>query len=687
MGTSECWPLELIYGEFRRALESGDTECALDLMATAALAAQSTPAQIEREKLWDLARCGAISVECADIRRNQDFENAALRFAVSAVSPLSSALPADVGASMVRRQGWIYAWDQLRNCHPASNSESLVLYSRAVSDYLGGEATPGLGPGGDFAHLTRVVEQQFSDYSRGCLTRSVPVSVADEEDGPENETRIIDEFESFLGNGEPAQGLNLLAVAWFGAGSYGLEDETISQLVARSANLIRDNWDDSTEIKDVLSRLWVTAYSELVQDAQALGELPGFEAELPPLSAADQQFLSSSLEEYEARQFGQYDGDDEEDLTNDPDEDVPDDPDEDDFDSLDEPGYLEDEDDLASLVPRSPLVATALRHLEQTIGFHPGSSVLSEASVDAAHQIWVTHATITASWDDNGPEAPGYGRKIRAEIEKWAEDVAAQMYPHPADSRPTPQKRGRRIYESTWAWAIAAGIFAVIVRAYGGFWFAVGLGALIGHLFSSNYDSISAPRLEPLPDPAADDRAKVRKALLEIGMHVAVKYDSAEYASDLSPAALRQLVNGAWQPQGPPPPRMRSCTHREAEYVAAQWMRYLGATSCRVTQASRDGGMDIVSDTHVAEVKHHQSPVGVSFVRQIYGTATSTSKMAVFFSLSEYTREAKEFANANNIALFRYDPLKATLAPKSQSALEASQHGLNGGRKFNGANT
>ncbi|TQS88629.1 restriction endonuclease [Arthrobacter sp. TS-15] len=132
---------------------------------------------------------------------------------------------------------------------------------------------------------------------------------------------------------------------------------------------------------------------------------------------------------------------------------------------------------------------------------------------------------------------------------------------------------------------------------------------------------------------------------------------------------------------------MRSCTHREAEYVAAQWMRYLGATSCRVTQASRDGGMDIVSDTHVAEVKHHQSPVGVSFVRQIYGTATSTSKMAVFFSLSEYTKEAKEFANANNIALFRYDPLKATLAPKSQSALEASQHGLNGGTKFNGANT
>jgi len=69
------------------------------------------------------------------------------------------------------------------------------------------------------------------------------------------------------------------------------------------------------------------------------------------------------------------------------------------------------------------------------------------------------------------------------------------------------------------------------------------------------------------------------------------------------------------------------------------------------------------------------------------GTATSTSKMAVFFSLSLYTRAAEEFANANSIALFRYDPLKGTLASKSQSAIEASQYGLNAGRKFNGANT
>lgn len=93
--------------------------------------------------------------------------------------------------------------------------------------------------------------------------------------------------------------------------------------------------------------------------------------------------------------------------------------------------------------------------------------------------------------------------------------------------------------------------------------------------------------------------------------------------------------------------------------------------------------MDIVSDTHVAEVKHHQSPVGVSFVRQIYGAATGASKQAVFFSLSEYTRAAEEFAEANAILLFRYDPERRTLTAKSRSALLALQHGLHSGRNLN----
>lgn len=276
-------------------------------------------------------------------------------------------------------------------------------------------------------------------------------------------------------------------------------------------------------------------------------------------------------------------------------------------------------------------------------------------------------------------------KRIQAELAGWADTVAAEKYPPPADNRPIPQKRGRRIYESIWAWAITAGTLAAVAQVHNGFWFAVGLGAFLGYLFSSNYDSITAPGLVPLPDPAVEQRARLQKALLEIGVHVALEYDSAEYASNLSPSELRQLVNGAWQPQGPPPPRMASCTPREAEYVAAQWMRYLGATSCRVTQASRDGGMDIISDTHVAEVKHHQSPVGVNFVRQIYGAATGASKQAVFFSLSEFTRTAEEFADTNSIPLFRYDPQERTLTAKSRSALLALQHGLHSGMNLSGA--
>jgi hypothetical protein len=679
MGTSDSRPLELVYGEFHRALESGDIECALDLMAMAALAARSTPSQIERDRLRDLVRCGMLDFFCQDFRRDQDFENAALRFVVSAVSPLASALPADVGASKTRRQGWIRAWDHLRNCHPvASSSESIIQYSRAVHDYLGEGhlGTMSSVKPTELARLASEVEQNFADYSEAGLIQPSLIPADDDEEGAGNETRIVDELESFLECGEPVQALNLLAVCWCCAGWAWVEGQTISDLVVRSANLIRDTWSDSTETSELMSRLWVTAYSELTDQHkdEALEDLglPGFEAELPPLSDDKQLILQSSLAAGEAWLNGWNDEDDDEDTADD-------DADEADSESPDNVDDSEDADDLDSLVPRSALVATALRHLERSVGSHPDSSFLSEASVDAAHKIWVTHATITASWNDLAPELAGYGRKIRAEIERWADTVSTQMYPPPADSRPTPQKRARRIYESTWAWMIAAGTLAVVARFYEGFWFAVGLGAFIGYQFSSNYDSITAPRLEPLPDPAAERRRKLQKALLEIGVHVALQYDSAMYASDLSASALRQLVNGAWQPQGPPPPRMPSCTPREAEYVAAQWMRYLGGTSCRVTQASRDGGMDIVSDTHVAEVKHHLSPVGVNFVRQIYGTATGAAKLAMFFSLSGYTRDAEDFANANSIALFRYDPADRTLTPKSRSALNALQHGLSAG--------
>lgn len=677
MGTSESRPLELIYGQFLQALETGDVECALDLMAMAALATRTTPGLHPRR----IARRGVASPERADVRGDQAFEVAAWSFGVKSSVPLASALPCDVGASMARRLGWIYAWRELIRCDPdaTSDSEALNRYFKALSDFA--EFPFLFESSSEFVRLADEVEKELSGDRPQFggppikATGSLEGDLADDEDGFENETRLVDEFETFLENGETMQALNLLAVSFYSTSSSEPDAEAMAELVAKSEDVIRDEWDDSTEIDNLLSRLWVTAYYQLSEEIAAdntavdLG-LPRYEPKELVLSDAQQRIVQAALQEFKAtatqsNQCGEVD---------------------DEAEGVDEEADAPESENLeeakappASVNLRSSLVGAALRHLNQSCGADSSYNVLAERSVEAAHQIWAAHATITASWKSQISDSPGYGGRIQTDLGRWADSLAAETYPLPVDNRPTPQKRGRRVYESVWAWTITAGILAAGTGVHEGFWFMVGLGAFIGYLLSSNYDSITAPRLTPLPDAAAEARSKLQKALYEIGVHVALKYDSEEYASNLTPSELRRLVNGAWQPQSPPPPRMTSCTHREAEYVAAQWMRYLGATSCRVTQASRDGGMDIVSDTHVAEVKHHQSPVGVNFVRQIYGAATGASKQALFFSLSEFTRAAEEFANANSIPLFRYNPQEGTLTAKSRSALLVLQRGLHSG--------
>jgi hypothetical protein len=679
MGTSQSRPLELIYEEFSKALDCGDTEWALDLMAMAYVAAWNTRAQTERIQLLHLVRMGYLRAEGADIRRDLDFEAAVLRFIIGAAAPLAGALSPLVGASLARRRGWIDAWWRLAYFHPvASDADAVRKFYRAVDGYLddptGKESQDG------FVALANQVGQEFEGVSfiskasdvQDLLSSETSPGSAECEESYED-PHLIDEFDSFLEGRETAKALNLLAVAALYTDYVGLDgdDQPVPELLTRSAGLVCEVWDDSTELSELLSRLWTSAYTEL---REQLGDeslvdlkLPEFESELPPLSEAQQQVWDSSVVDQvvrpgeEATQGDERMVDDEDDA---PEEEV------DDAASND----VGDEDE--PLVLKVPLIAAAFRHLHGTCGSWIATDALAAASVDAGQQAWEAHATISGSWKRGPLDTPGYGSNIRADLAQWAATTAAEMFPIPVDKRPLSQKRARRFYESFWAWVITTGTLAAIAGVHEGFWMVVGVGALIGYVLSSNYDSITAPRLVPLPDANAKQREDLEKALIDVGLHVALQYDSAAYSLDLSAGALKQMVNGVWQPQGAPPPRMSSCTHREAEFVAAQWMRYLGATSCTATQASRDGGMDIVSDTHVAEVKHHQSPVGVSFIRQIFGAATGASKKAAFFSLNGYTTAGVEFANSNLISLFRYDPQQRTLTAESLSAEFALQNGL-----------
>lgn len=314
MGTPQCRPLDLIHEEFARTLDSGDTECALDLMAMAALSAAHTLAQTERLQLLHLVRMGIIRAEGADIRRDLDFEAAALRFVIDAVGPLAGAVLPEVGASIARRRGWIEAWRQLSSFHPiGSNADAVGKLYGAVSDYLDEPSSEQAVF--DFSALAHQVEQEFADEgllsrapdAEGILTRKGSPGFAESESSFED-PRLIDEFESFLDGRETVQALNLLAVAVLYTGHVGVygEDQTLPQLLARSAGLVGEAWDDSTELREVLSRLWVTAYTELAEQfenerLEDLG-LPEFESEFPPLTDNQQLIWQSSIEDYEARQ-------------------------------------------------------------------------------------------------------------------------------------------------------------------------------------------------------------------------------------------------------------------------------------------------------------------------------------------------------------------------------------------------
>lgn len=49
--------------------------------------------------------------------------------------------------------------------------------------------------------------------------------------------------------------------------------------------------------------------------------------------------------------------------------------------------------------------------------------------------------------------------------------------------------------------------------------------------------------------------------------------------------------NLSWEPQGGRPAPMEACSPRQAEFLAKAWMEYMGATGCKVSQATRDGGL------------------------------------------------------------------------------------------------
>jgi|SRR6478672_3850467 len=94
-------------------------------------------------------------------------------------------------------------------------------------------------------------------------------------------------------------------------------------------------------------------------------------------------------------------------------------------------------------------------------------------------------------------------------------------------------------------------------------------------------------------------------------------------------------------------------TWQEAEINCLDWMKRNGFKDARLTRRGADGGLDIVSKKAVAQVKHHQKPVGISDIQRHYGIAQSAGKQALFFSSGGYTKAALAWAQSHGVVCYR----------------------------------
>jgi hypothetical protein len=130
---------------------------------------------------------------------------------------------------------------------------------------------------------------------------------------------------------------------------------------------------------------------------------------------------------------------------------------------------------------------------------------------------------------------------------------------------------------------------------------------------------------------------------------------------------------GAAWPAGPGAHHVRSW--QEAEVNAARWMQYWGFTDATVTQGGTDGGIDVRATYALAQVKFLASSVGRPDLQRLIGAAAAEpGRQLIFFTGSDYSVKAVEFADAVGMALFTYG-LDGSMTPINPTARTVMQRG------------
>lgn len=118
-------------------------------------------------------------------------------------------------------------------------------------------------------------------------------------------------------------------------------------------------------------------------------------------------------------------------------------------------------------------------------------------------------------------------------------------------------------------------------------------------------------------------------------------------------------------------------TWEDAELLAVAYMRDAGFEDARRTDAGNDGGIDVIANEAVGQVKHFAAPVGAPVVQQLRGAAHDRA-WSCFFAKSGFTEKAKIYAEVAGVALFSYTTLGQVI-PENAAARHLDERSATGG--------
>lgn len=94
---------------------------------------------------------------------------------------------------------------------------------------------------------------------------------------------------------------------------------------------------------------------------------------------------------------------------------------------------------------------------------------------------------------------------------------------------------------------------------------------------------------------------------------------------------------------------------REFEFFCADYLKANGYWNVNVTQASNDGGKDIIAYKHfkkyVVECKRYKGSVGRPIVQKLHSAAITSGATGIIMTTGNYTKQAKDYAYRTNIKL------------------------------------